>query len=361
MNLSDFGWDDDFENNFKEFRENKLLPARVIESSRLVYKLISGKGEIAGKLSGKFRYNCHSRGDFPTVGDWIAFKPGQDRGFVSIRGMLQRKSKFSRKVAGKVSDEQVIAANIDTIFIVSGLNQDFNIRRLERYVTLAADSCAEFVFILNKADLCKDVERVATEIKNLFKDTQVYALSALSNRGLGQITGHIKAGKTIVFLGSSGVGKSTIINRLLGEERQKTGHLSEHDGRGRHITTSKNLILLPDGGIVIDTPGLRELQLLCSGEGLKNAFSDIELLAGKCKYKNCTHTNEPGCAVLTAVDEGIIPKKRLDNYHKLKREIEYNLFRNDERFKNKRNKFRKMISKQAKIIKKFKEGPGDYN
>ena len=200
-----------------------------------------------------------------------------------------------------------------------------------------------------------------TEIKNLFKDTPVYALSALNNRGLEQINPYLKAGETIVFLGSSGVGKSTIINCLLGEDRQKTGHVSNHDGRGRHITTSKNLILLPNGGIVIDTPGLRELQVLCSGGGLKNAFFDIEVLAGRCKYKRCTHTNEPRCAVLKAVNEGIIPEKRLDNYHKLKREIEYNLFRNEARFKNKRNKFWKTVSKQARAVRKLKENSMDYN
>lgn len=355
MDLSAFGWDEGFESRFKEFRERKLLPGRVIESNRLVYKLVSEKGEVAGKLSGRFRYSCHSRGDFPTVGDWVAFKPSEHGGFASIQGMLERKSKFSRKVAGKVSGEQVIAANIDLIFIVSGLDRDFNIRRLERYVTLAADSNAEFVFILNKADLCRDIGQVTSDIKSLFGDAPVYALSALNNQGLEQLSPHIKAGKTMVFLGSSGAGKSTIINRLLGEDRQKTGHVSAHDGRGRHITTSKNLIMLPGGGIVIDTPGLRELQLLCSGEGLKDAFSDIEAFADKCKYRNCTHTKEPGCAVLEAVNDGIIPEKRLENYHKLKREIKYNLSKHEARFKNKRSKFWKNISKQAKLIKKSRE------
>jgi ribosome biogenesis GTPase / thiamine phosphate phosphatase len=355
MDLSAFGWDGEFEDSFRDFRERGLLPARVIESNRFIYDLMSEGGQVRGKLSGKFRSGCHSIEDYPTVGDWVAFKFNDQTGYPSIHGMLGRRSKFSRKVAGKASQEQVIAANIDTIFVVSGLDEDFSIRRLERYVTLAADSNAGLVFILNKADLCKDIRQVVSEVGGLFKGVPVYALSALNNQGIEQLIPHLKAGKTVVFLGSSGAGKSTIINRLLGEERQKTGHVSAHDGRGRHITTSKNLMVLPGGAIVIDTPGLREVQLLCSDEGIKNAFSDIETYAGGCKYKNCTHTNEPGCAVLSAVGEGLIDEGRLKNYHKLKREIAYNLSRHDEHSKNKRGKFWKTVSKQSKLIKKDRE------
>jgi ribosome biogenesis GTPase / thiamine phosphate phosphatase len=357
--LTDFGWDAGLEESFNDFRTENLLPARVIEPNRLFYRLISENGEVNGKLSGKFIYECHSKADFPTVGDWVAFKPGIQKGFVSIQGMLNRRSKFSRKAAGKASEEQVIAANIDTIFVVSGLDRDFNLRRLERYIALAAGSNAELVFILNKADLCKDLPKVTSEVEGLLKDAKVYVLSALNNQGMAQLAPHLKAGKTVVFLGSSGAGKSTIINRLLGEERQKTGHVSTHNGRGRHITTSKNLILLPNGAIVIDTPGLRELQLLCSGEGLKNAFSDIELYASECKYKTCTHTNEQGCAVLLAVDEGRITEGRLNNYHKLKREIAYNLSRHEKQFKNKRGKSWTTVRKKAKLIKNSQEDMGE--
>ena len=352
MELSEFGWNGEFEEKFQEFEVKGFLPARIIGSNRLIYRLFSEDGELLGKLSGNFRFNCQSKGDYPTVGDWIAFKPSNHKGFVSIKGVLDRKSKFSRKVAGKVYDEQIIASNIDTIFIISGLDQDFNIRRLERYVILAAESNAEFVFILNKADLCKDTGDIITQIKSLFPNISVYALSALNNQGLEQLNQYIKPGETIVFLGSSGVGKSTIINCLLGEEKLKTGHVSTYDGRGRHITSSKNIILLPGGGLVIDTPGLRELQILSSGDGLNNAFSDIEQISEKCKYRNCKHVNGPGCAVLTAVTEGIISEERLNNYQKLTREIDYNLSRQDTRFKNKRNKFWKNVSKHAKLIKK---------
>ena len=232
-------------------------------------------------------------------------------------------------------------------------------RRLERYVVLAADSNAELVFILNKADLRKDVERIISEIMGLFKDVPVYALSALNNNGLEQLARYISPGKTMVFLGSSGTGKSTIINRLLGVDKQKTGAVSAYDGKGRHITSSRNLIVLPDGAIVIDTPGLRELQLLGNGVGLKNAFSDIGSFAEKCEYANCTHTNEPGCAVLEAVNSGAIPVERLKNFLKLKREIAYNLSRHEEKIKNKRSKRWKTISKQARRIKKSRENAGD--
>jgi len=355
MELSDYGWDMFFEERFKEFSEKNLLPARVTEANRLVYKLVSERGELMGKLSGRFRHNCHSKGDYPTVGDWVAYKPTEQKGFVPIQGLVERKSRFMRKVAGKLSEEQVIAANVDVIFIVSGLDQDYNIRRLERYVTLASESNAEYVFILNKADLREDVEKLTSEIKNLFGTVPVYAISALRNLGLEQIAPHITAGKTIVFLGSSGAGKSSIINRLLGEEKQKTGHVSYHDGRGRHITTSKNLLVLPSGAIVVDTPGLRELSMLCTGEGLKNAFADIEELAADCKYKTCTHTNEPGCAVQEAVKEGKIEERRLGNYQKLSKEIAYNLTKHDARFQNKRNKFWKNVSKLRKEIKSRRE------
>jgi len=355
MDLHAFGWDEMFDERFQSFRESGLSPGRVVESNRFIYDLMSEGGLVRGKLSGKFRKSCLSREDYPTVGDWVAFKTNDQTGYPSIHGMLGRRSKFSRKVKGKVSQEQVIAANIDTIFIVSGLDEDFSIRRLERYTALAADSNAELVFILNKADLCEDLQKVVSEVGGLFKGVPVYALSALNNQGLEQILPHLKAGKTVVFLGSSGAGKSTIVNRLLGEERQKTGSVSAHDGRGRHITTSKNLIVLPSGALVIDTPGLREVQLLCSGEGLKNAFSDIEEYAGECKYRNCTHTDELGCAVLSAVNDGLIPEDRLKSYHKLKREIAYNLSRHDEKSRNKRGKFWKNISKKSKLIQRSRE------
>ncbi|MBU0761534.1 MAG: ribosome small subunit-dependent GTPase A [Candidatus Altiarchaeota archaeon] len=365
MDLSDFGWDGELEKGFRSFMEAGFSPARIIGSNRLDYELMSEGGLIRGKLSGKFRGGCHSKDDYPTVGDWVAFKPNDQTGYPAIHGMLPRRSKFSRKVAGKAMQEQVIAANIDTVFIVSGLDADFSIRRLERYAALAADSNAELVFLLNKADICKDLAQVVSEVGGLFKNVPVYALSALKNQGIEQTLPHLKPGKTVVFLGSSGAGKSTIINLLIGEERQKTGSVSTHDGRGRHITTSKNLILLPSGAIVIDTPGLREVQLLKNDAGLKNAFSDIEEYAHECKYKNCTHTNEQGCAVILAVSEGKISEDRLKNYHKLKKEIAHNLSRHEKQYKNKRGKFWKTISKKSKLIKKsresIREGLGDID
>ncbi len=355
MDLSDYGWDSGFRDEFHEYHEKGFLPARVIESNRLIYKLVSEKGVLSGKLSGRFCHNCNSKADYPTVGDWIAYKPTFQKGFVPLQGILCRRSKFSRKVAGDESDEQVVASNIDTIFIVSGLDRDYNIRRLERYVTLAAESQADYALILNKADLCDDIDKVLAEIHGLFPDIPVYSISALENSGLQQLEPHLIAGKTVVFLGSSGVGKTTIINRLLGEDRLKTGPVRTQDSRGRHVTTSKNIILLPSGGLVIDTPGLREIQLLASGEGLTSAFSEIEEYAQGCKYKACTHTTEPKCAVQKAVGDGTIAVKRLENYQKMQKEIAYNMSRYDVVERNKRKRFWKNISKQAKMIRKIRE------
>ncbi|MFZ2454884.1 MAG: ribosome small subunit-dependent GTPase A [Candidatus Altiarchaeia archaeon] len=359
MDLREYGWDAVLEESFREYSENNLLPARVIEVNRLGYKLVSEKGAINGRLSEKFRKNSLFREELPTVGDWVAYEPRALTGFVSIQGLVKRKSKFSRKVIGSGSEEHVIAANVDTIFVVSGLDRDYNIRRLERYAILAGDSNAELVFILNKADLCKDLEQIRSEIKKSFPDTPVYAISALNNQGIEQLAAYISKGKTVVFLGSSGAGKSTIVNLLLGENRQKTGDVSGYSGKGRHITSSKNLMVLPGGGLVIDTPGLRELQLLCSGAGLNSTFADIETLAGECKYKTCTHTNEPKCAVTNAVKEGLISQERLDNYNKLKREIIYNVMRRDAQYKNKKSTRSKNISRRAKQIKKSRESAGD--
>jgi len=352
VDLSDLGWDEEREEQFTEHHKNGLLPARVTESTHLFYKLMSEKGEISGKLSGKFRYMCRSKGDFPTVGDWIGYKPSKNKGFVQIQVILERKSAFSRKVAGKESDEQVIAANIDMIVIVNGLDKDFSVRRIERYVTLAGESGADFVIVLNKADLCEDLDSVLASIRELFGDVPVHAISALDDRGLDPIRELFVPGRTHVLLGSSGVGKSTIINRLLGEDRIRTSSVSDYDGRGRHTTTSKNLILLPNSAIVIDTPGLREIQLLATGVGLAHAFADIEEFSRGCRFRDCTHTSEPGCAVLAAVEDGTVSQERLDSYHKLKREIDYNLTKSEDRFSNKRSPFWKKVSKLSREIQK---------
>ena len=352
-NLKAYGWDNIFEEYFNEYKEKGFSAGRVVESNRLIYTLMSNDGGISGKLSGKYRIECTKNGDYPTVGDWIIYKPRNITQYVSIEGLLPRKSRFSRKVAGKVFEEQVIASNIDKILIVSGLDQDFNLNRLQRYVVLSAESNAEYAFILNKTDVCKNIDEILSEIKLIFPKNKIFLVSALDKTGLNELKEYIHKGETIVFLGSSGVGKSTIINCLLGVEKQKTGSVSSYDGRGRHITTSKNLILLPTGGLVIDTPGLREIQLISTGEGLSRVFGDIEDIGIKCKYKNCKHINPAGCAVLEAVNDGVISGKHLQNYHKLNREIEYNKSRTNEQSKNKKNKFWRTVTKQRKQLQKF--------
>jgi ribosome biogenesis GTPase len=250
---------------------------------------------------------------------------------------------------GGKTDEQVLAANIDTVFLVSGLDGDYNVRRLERYVTVAWDSGAVPVIVLNKADLRDDIEEVVEEVESVAFGVPVLALSAAENTGMEQLTEYIKPGKTAAFLGSSGVGKSTLINRLLGEEKLKTTEVREDDQRGRHTTTHRELLLLPEGGIVIDTPGMRELQLWADDEGLSRTFPDIEALFEQCRFRDCTHNSEPGCAVKQALDDGSLDRKRYQNYLKLQKELKHLSTRKDIKAQRQNNRdFDKMVRRVLK-------------
>jgi ribosome biogenesis GTPase / thiamine phosphate phosphatase len=272
------------------------------------------------EVSGKYRHQAEGR--FPAVGDWVAMsRHAQDRGI--IHALLPRQSAFVRKAAGMETKEQVVAANIETIFIVTGLDDNYNLRRIERYLTLAWESGAVPVVILNKCDLCSDLDARVSEVEALVIGTAVHALSARDGQGLDALKIYLVGGKTAAFLGSSGVGKSSIINRLLGDERLATNALSDAASRGRHTTTHRELLILPDGGIVIDTPGMRELQVWGDEKGLKQAFEDIEELAMQCRFRDCSHQSEPGCAVRAAIDDSRLEPERLQSYLKLKKELVY--------------------------------------
>jgi ribosome biogenesis GTPase / thiamine phosphate phosphatase len=259
----------------------------------------------------------------PCVGDWVAVEDRTDENQTIIQEILPRKSKFSRKVAGDLADEQIVATNVDTIFLVSGLDQEFNERRIERYLAVAWDSGATPVVILNKLDVCDSPEEKKQQVEMIAPGVEIILTDAKTGNGVNELNKFCGFGKTVAFLGSSGVGKSTLVNVLIGEEKMKTGEIREDDSRGRHTTSHRELFFSPDGGMIIDTPGMREIQLWGEEDTLANAFSDVEELGEKCKFRNCIHENEPGCAVREAVDTGELSQARLNNYIKLKKELDY--------------------------------------
>jgi len=323
MNLIDLGWNEFFIKGFEKYKSQNFQPARIAQEHKGLYIIFSEDDELKAEITGKFRYNTSSRADFPAVGDWVAVSTFAEQRTAIIHAVLGRQSAFSRKLAGLETDEQVLAANIDTVFLVSGLDSNFNLRRIERYLSAAWDSGASPVIILNKADLRDDIDEVIQRVEEIAIGVPVHAISAAENRGLESIRQYLKRGRTIALLGSSGVGKSTIINKLLGEERQKTVAVREDDSRGRHTTTSRELIILPEGGIVMDTPGMRLLKIWSGEEGLAQLFEDIEELNLQCKFSDCKHETEPGCAIKKALADGTLDSKRYESYLKLQKEKKF--------------------------------------
>ncbi len=323
MDLNLLGWNSSFKESFQPFLKRGYSAGRISEEHKHLYHVLTECGELLAKVSGKLLHDSKSRGELPAVGDWVAISARPAEGTATIHAILPRLSKFTRKIAGKTIEEQVIAANINTIFLVNGLDNDFNLRRIERYLTLAWESGANPVIVLNKADLCDDIAQKVALAETVALGVPVHVVSAVTGQGLEELPAYLSSGVTVAFLGSSGTGKSTLINALFGEAVQDVGEVRQGDNRGRHTTTFRKLIVLPSGGIVIDTPGLRELQLWGSDEGLNGAFSDIELLAEHCRFADCRHENEPGCAVRQALEEGAIDIKRYESYLKLQSELTY--------------------------------------
>ncbi|MEG1255746.1 ribosome small subunit-dependent GTPase A [Clostridium sp.] len=296
---------------------SKYSLGRVGTQYRSLYKIITNNGEVSGSVSGKLQYELINKKDYPVVGDWVAFEDtGNGEGI--IHGVLPRKTLICRKVAGIKSDEQVLATNIDKVFITMSLNHDFNLRRLERYINIGWDSGATPILILTKADLCEDVEEKLKDLEIVTLGIDIITVSSLTGEGVDVVQSTINTSDTIVFIGSSGVGKSTLINKLLGEELQITKEVGEHD-KGRHTTTHRELFIMPRGGIIIDTPGMRELQL--SQGDIETTFKDIEELAEKCCFSDCKHKSEPKCAIKEAIKNGDLSEARFKSYEKLKKEL----------------------------------------
>lgn len=303
-------------NNYENF-----YIGRVTSQYKNGYKVMTEKGEMTAKISGKFRHNLIGLSEYPAVGDFVMVdRIDSLQGDGIIHHVLTRKSVFVRKVAGNKNDTQVVAANIDTVFICMSLNNDFNLRRLERYVSIAWDSGAVPVIVLTKSDLCSDIEYKLNEVSSISFGVDVLVTTSMSDDGYQSIKKYLSNGKTVAFIGSSGVGKSTLINRLLGHRVLETND-TRNDDKGRHTTTRRELFMIPELGVVIDTPGMREIGVISAN--LSKAFSDIDELASQCRFNDCTHGMEPNCAVQKAIQDGIIKEERLESYLKLKKGTKY--------------------------------------
>lgn len=354
MTLDDLGWSSSFANHFGAQASEGLVPARVV-AQRGLNRVSTGDAEFFADLAGRLRHELERPGGaagFPAVGDWVAVRPPTGEGRGLIHAVLPRRSKFSRKVAGNRTEEQVVAANVDILFLVTGLDGDFNPRRIERYLTAAWDSGARPVVVLNKLDLCPDPDRSLLEAEAVSMGVSVHRVSALTGVGCDALLQYLNRGETVSLLGSSGAGKSTLINRFLGRELQRTASVREGDDRGRHTTTHRELIALPEGGLLIDTPGLREIQLWEADQGIESTFADLEALAEGCRFADCQHRGEPGCAVGEAVARGELTSGRLESYHKLQRELRQIRLRQDELSRQREKQRVKALQKSFNRIKR---------
>ncbi|PZQ65791.1 MAG: ribosome small subunit-dependent GTPase A [Phenylobacterium zucineum] len=357
--LTTYGWSEELQREFDRYAADGLEPGRIIVQQRGGYRLATASGEIDARATGTLLKGAADQ-DRPTAGDWVAFEPRPGETTALVRAVMPRRTAFIRKASGRHGGAQVVAANVDVAFLVTSLNADLNLRRLERYLATAYESGAEPVVVLTKADLSDDVAAAVAEVETIAFGAPVLAVSARSGLGLDVFAGWLSAGRTAVLLGSSGAGKSTLVNALSGGERMATAEIREDDARGRHTTTHRELVLLPSGGLILDTPGMRELGLWEAEGGVSTAFEDVEALAAQCRFSDCSHHGEPGCAVRAAIDSGELPAGRLAAYEKLQAEMAFEHRRTDPRADKENRKLWASRHKAARAwVKQKRKGPDE--
>ena len=324
MSLTKLGWNAERDEQFAPYLAKGFIPARVAVEDKHFYRVWTVDAELAAQITGKLIHEA--RGDhakLPKVGDWVAIKLVPNEEKAAIQAVLPRSTQITRKTSGRNTTAQILATNIETVFLVTAADPTFNAARLERMLVMGRESGARPVVLLNKIDLCNDLDAKLAEATAAAGDALVLAVCALTGRGIKKLSSQIKKGETVAFIGTSGVGKSSLINQLYGEDLMPTIEVREQDSKGRHTTSWREMIFLPKGGVVIDTPGMREFHLWGASEGAKDSFPEIEALAVGCRFRDCTHTQEKECAVLAAVAAGTFPRDRHESYVKLQREMSY--------------------------------------
>lgn len=354
--LKRWGWNEDWAGRFTIHAEAGCSPGRVSVEHRGLYHYHGPHGEGVAAVSGRLRHLAVGRADFPAVGDWVALRVSTDAGPAVIEAVLERTNQLSRKSAGESGEEQLLAANLDILFLVTSLNLDLNPRRLERFLAAASLPGCQPVLLLTKSDLCDSPLAVVADLRARLGDVAVHAVSALTGDGLDALVPYLSGARTAAMLGTSGVGKSTLLNRLLGLDRQAVTPVRSDDDRGRHTTTRRELVALPSGGLLIDSPGIRELQLWAEGADVDAAFDDVARLAEDCPFTDCSHVHEPRCEVLRALAEGRLDQARYDSFLKLRRELAHEEARTDGRAarerKSQERQIHRIYQKQHRQLRK---------
>jgi ribosome biogenesis GTPase / thiamine phosphate phosphatase len=322
MTIEQLGWNAHCTQQFAAYANSGLTPARVSAQHRELYRVFAAEGELVANISGRMRQFAED-GELPAVGDWVGVVAQSNEKRATIHRVVERRTKLARRAPGRGIGEQVLAANVDTLFIVTALDHDFSVPRIERYITMALEGGVEPVVVLSKADACADVSDRVNTVRQSCVNVPVHAISAIAGTGINAIESHLCAGNTVAMLGSSGAGKSTLLNALLGRDVQATAPVRAEDSKGRHTTTHRQLFVLAGGALLLDTPGLREVQLWGSHDSLCGSFAEIAELAAGCRFGDCRHQQEPGCAVIAATSSGRLEPARLESFRKQQEELEY--------------------------------------